>query len=173
MLYNQKPKRELRCIDLVSTCDVIVNHFKSQRWRGLAFITKFTSFLHTQGSSIVCSWWTLLPLDMCSMSRSHLTCVPLSSHAIFHQVLCYISWNLLWPNQLFFIFILFFPPSCIACGITVPQQGIEPRPLTVKAWSPKHWTTRELPTFFFWGVKNNFIQIYINALVCGNAACYD
>ena len=30
MFYNKKPERELKCIDLVSTCDVIVNHFKAQ-----------------------------------------------------------------------------------------------------------------------------------------------
>ena len=29
MFYNQKPERELKCIDLVSTCDVIVDHFKA------------------------------------------------------------------------------------------------------------------------------------------------
>ena len=44
------------------------------------------------------------------------------------------------------IYILFF--FCLhhtACGILVPQQGIEPRPSALKAWSPNHWTTREFP----------------------------
>ena len=45
-------------------------------------------------------------------------------------------------------------PSCIACGIQVPQSGIEPRPSTVRVWSLNHWTARKLLamqcTFFFW-----------------------
>lgn len=31
------------------------------------------------------------------------------------------------------------------CGLLVPQLGIEPRPLAVKALSAKHWTAREFP----------------------------
>ena len=33
----------------------------------------------------------------------------------------------------------------MACGILVPQPGIEPRPLAVKVKSPNHWTAREFP----------------------------
>ena len=33
----------------------------------------------------------------------------------------------------------------VACGILIPQPGIEPRPMAVKTQSPKHQTTRELP----------------------------
>ena len=47
------------------------------------------------------------------------------------------------------------------CGIVVPQPGIEPRPLSVKAWSPNHWTIREFPRkhifkiyFFILGQEN-------------------
>ena len=32
---------------------------------------------------------------------------------------------------------------CEACGILVPQPGIEPGPWAVKVWSPNHWTARE------------------------------
>ena len=32
-----------------------------------------------------------------------------------------------------------------ACGILVPQPGIEPGPSSVKAWSPNHLTAREVP----------------------------
>ena len=39
---------------------------------------------------------------------------------------------------------IFFWPHHSACGILVPQPGIEPRPLAVSAWSPNHWPTREL-----------------------------
>ena len=35
---------------------------------------------------------------------------------------------------------------CEACGILVPQSGIEPRPLAMCAQSPDRWTTREFPT---------------------------
>ena len=45
-------------------------------------------------------------------------------------------------NVLFFIY---FWPHLTACGILVPQPGIERRPLAVKAWSPNHWTFREFP----------------------------
>ena len=34
---------------------------------------------------------------------------------------------------------------CMACGILVPQPGIEPVPPAVEAQSLKHWTTREVP----------------------------
>ena len=30
-----------------------------------------------------------------------------------------------------------------ACGILVPQPGIEPGPLAVRVWSPNHWTAKE------------------------------
>ena len=44
-----------------------------------------------------------------------------------------------------FIYFFFFWPLCTACGILIPQAGIEPGPLAVKAPSPNHWTTREFP----------------------------
>ena len=37
------------------------------------------------------------------------------------------------------------PPGKPACGILVPQPGIEPAPLAVKSQSPKHWTARKFP----------------------------
>ena len=48
-------------------------------------------------------------------------------------------------------FILFLAaPYSIAYGILVPCPGIEHRPLTVKAWSLNHWTTREFPELFYY-----------------------
>ena len=44
-----------------------------------------------------------------------------------------------------FIFIYFLWPRHAACGILVPQPGIEPGPLAVKAQSPNHWTSKEFP----------------------------
>ena len=47
---------------------------------------------------------------------------------------------------LFLIFYLFsFWPRCVACGILVPWQGIEPGPSAVKAPCPNHCTAREFP----------------------------
>ena len=45
-----------------------------------------------------------------------------------------------------FFFLNFFAAPChAACGILVPQPGIEPGPSAVKAWSLNHWTDREFP----------------------------
>ena len=41
-----------------------------------------------------------------------------------------------------FIFNLFWP-CCTACGILVPQPGIELVPPAAEAQSPSHWTTRK------------------------------
>ena len=46
-------------------------------------------------------------------------------------------------NSFFFFFC--WGPHHTACGISVAQPGIEPRPLTLRAQSPNHWTARELP----------------------------
>ena len=43
------------------------------------------------------------------------------------------------------LLLFFFWPRHAACGILVPQPGIEPGPSAVKALSPNHWTARELP----------------------------
>ena len=39
----------------------------------------------------------------------------------------------------------FFFPGCTACGILVPQPGIEPVPPALEARSLNHWTAREVP----------------------------
>ena len=44
-----------------------------------------------------------------------------------------------------------------ACGILVPQPGIEPRPSAVKAWSPNHWTAKEFPSFIIFLNKRLYI----------------
>ena len=43
----------------------------------------------------------------------------------------------------FLVFWGFFWPCRTACGILVPQPGIEPVPPAVEAQSPDYWTTRE------------------------------
>ena len=42
-------------------------------------------------------------------------------------------------------FLSFFWPHRAACGIFVPQPGIEPTPLALEAQSLNHWTAREVP----------------------------
>ena len=48
----------------------------------------------------------------------------------------------------FFLFcsVLFcFGPHHRVCGTLVSRSGIEPKPTSVKAQSPNHWTAREVP----------------------------
>ena len=60
-----------------------------------------------------------------------------------------------WRSYLwqFFFFWLYH----VACGILVPQQGIEPVPSGVKRQSPNHWATREVPVgkYLIRGVSDN------------------
>ena len=49
------------------------------------------------------------------------------------------------PPPVFCFCFLFFWLHHTACGILVPQPGIEPVPPPVGAWSPNHWTAREFP----------------------------
>ena len=54
-------------------------------------------------------------------------------------------------NVSFIIFIFCFSiswPCCMACGILVPQQGMEPMPPVLAAWHLSHWATREVPAQF-------------------------
>ena len=43
------------------------------------------------------------------------------------------------------LFVFNFLAYHAACGILVPQPGIEPRPPAVEARSLNHWTTGEIP----------------------------
>ena len=49
-----------------------------------------------------------------------------------------------------------------ACGILVPQPGIEPVFPAVQVWSPNHWTAREFPE----------IYIYIFHIVLKSGVCF-
>ena len=42
-----------------------------------------------------------------------------------------------------------FWPSHAACGILVPQPGMEPGALAMRALSPNHWATREFPQYAY------------------------
>ena len=86
---------------------------------------------------------------------------PLSVDFIFVTIFSKImlQWRIAWQRQkqdfflfeafsffLFlklFLFTYLFWPHCAACGILVPQPGIEPVPPAVEGWSPNLWTARE------------------------------
>ena len=52
---------------------------------------------------------------------------------------------------LFFkIFIFFFWPPRVACGILVSRPGIEPGPPAMEGQSPNYWTTGEAPGCSTW-----------------------
>ena len=40
----------------------------------------------------------------------------------------------------------------VVCGILVPRPGIELMPSAMEAWSLNHWTTREVPRSYLFGV---------------------
>ena len=44
---------------------------------------------------------------------------------------------------------LFFWLHHVACGILIPQSGIEHGTMAVRAHNPNYWTARELPKFIF------------------------
>ena len=57
-------------------------------------------------------------------------------------LLCVLAWQK--QESFYFIYLLFWLHHA-ACGILVPQSGIELRSLAVKVQSPNHWATREFP----------------------------
>ena len=48
-------------------------------------------------------------------------------------------------NFILFHFLVFLALPRAACGILVPQLGIEPRPSALRVQSANYWTTREFP----------------------------
>ena len=60
-------------------------------------------------------------------------------------------------NILLFVFFGVFWLHHTACGILVPQLGIEPTPPVLEVQSLNHWTAREvpMPTFSMGKLINN------------------
>ena len=50
-----------------------------------------------------------------------------------------------WALESGFFFLFLFWPCFMACGILVPQSGIELFPAVVEAQSLNPWTAREVP----------------------------
>ena len=68
-------------------------------------------------------------------------------------------------STVYFLFIYFWL-RCVACGILVPQPGMEPGPPAVEARSPNHWTAREFPStvyfyFFFVSIEQATWDLYL------------
>ena len=86
-----------------------------------------------------------------------------SSHFPFLMILFvevhFICFFLLWLVLLPCCFCLLFFGACLAaCGILVPQPGIEPGPSAVAVWGLNHWTAREFPCCFYLTRKTHKIK---------------
>ena len=80
--------------------------------------------------------------DIQRLDNTGFTC----GHAFIVQLL--LTFPLSSEYKIFFFF--FFWLCHVACRISVPWPGNEPSPLTMRAQSPNHWTTRELLGQIFW-----------------------
>ena len=98
----------------------------------------------------VCKWCCLWLTRKVTLTFTcyNTTCVNTAFYSCFRIFLrCWIKWICL---QLFIhLFIYFYWPRHAACGILVPQSGIEPTPPAVNVQSLSHWTTREVPESAF------------------------
>ena len=65
----------------------------------------------------------------------------------FYSVMYNLSWQSVrdLPHCFLFVSLLIFWPCDVACGISVPQSGIEPAPPAVGVLSLNQWTAREVP----------------------------
>ena len=104
-------------------------------------------------------------LSVLSQQDLHTHCRPLSSLSIppsprntlkAHTHFIYLFFFILIFFCLFFF--LFSGPHWVACGIFVPWLRIEPTPPAVEAWSPNHWTVREVLCHF---ISFLFLQLFI------------
>ena len=86
----------------------------------------------------ICRWTSTL------LSRFFIDPLYQVKEVLFYSY--FVSWFLV-----FLFFFFSFWPCCMACGILVPQTGIEYIPSAMKTWSLSHCTTREFPrkVFFF------------------------
>ena len=70
-----------------------------------------------------------------------------------------------------FFFFNFFWLCCAAWGILVPQPGIEPMSLAVKAWSLNHWMSRDVPTYYYFLFQLIFYWSIVELQCCVNYSC--
>ena len=71
-----------------------------------------------------------------------------SSMLSYHLGILNIKPSSFWDQKAIYLYLFQIWFSDLACGIPDPQPGIIPEPLSVRAWRPNHWTTREFPCLF-------------------------
>ena len=66
-------------------------------------------------------------------------------------------WSCLWVSSVSLLYssvaasmpwFIYFWPHLLTCGILLTLPGIKPKSPALEAWSPNHWTTREIPRVF-------------------------
>ena len=106
-----------------------------------------------------CTWPALLYICLClplpSLSiYKYIYILSLYIYIFSKLVICDFTINSIVYGYIFPIFnisvFFIFCPQCTACGILVPQPGIEPASPAWEAQSLNHWTTREalFPIFY-------------------------
>ena len=77
------------------------------------------------------------------------------------------SVSVLWISSFvsFFSLFFFFWPCTVACGILVPQPGIELSSPAVEAQSLNHWCAQEVPIFFSFFLDFAYKRCHISASV--------
>ena len=100
-----------------------------ERGGGLAFKKKFPCGFSRLGNHII---------RYKTLAFSHGTI----AWKVGNKILCFI---VLFSTQYTLFFFFFFKLHRKAYGILASCPGIEPVSPVVKAWSLKHWTTREIP----------------------------
>ena len=70
-----------------------------------------------------------------------------------------------------FVCFSFFWPCHMACGILVPQPGIELRPSKVRAQSLNHWTTRQFLGYMSFDAQNFTVFVKPNLSIFFSVAC--
>ena len=111
---------------------------------------------------LVCCWTPLVYLSvqlLCFSAPQLLFCTFLYFVSFVEFLTEFINSS---PESGEFCFVFVFLPCCMACGILVPQPGIEPGPTAVKAPSPNHWTTRDLPGEHLY---NHYFKLFLGKLI--------
>ena len=105
-------------------------------------LTRDTRQCCIHGFQLVAAIWALNPNLRHTLVAHLLQTGRQRIHCRFLVLICF--------SVFLFLFLFFsFWPYCMACGIFVPQPGIESVPPAVEAWSPNHWTTREFPNYWY------------------------
>ena len=169
MWHLSSPTRDLICT--LCTGGWILNHWTTREvpdnlfsWQSL-LIDAFKQLMFkviTDTVGLISTTYLLL-LSMCCPYLF----LFLSSNLFLPFVV--LTENIIWLHFLSFLisYTFFFWLCCAVCGILVPQPGIEPGPLAVKAQSCNHWTTMEFPILLFLLLLEVALEfeVYINSKI--------